>query len=219
MRPIGSRRWSRCGLRTRSAAPIRSMWWPGRPTRWTRFAARRGTTRAGQAIGAPPRGQDPLIATGRFKQRTPPDLEGLHRQAAHGPQASHQTRTWSAYARRKVIVGPVFGQMHTRQNADRELLRGLDGARGEHGLHMCQHPQELHRRRGHRDHTRERPGISSHSSLTTGSGGQRLVTSSREDYTDPGTRRSPFPSSKQWSPAYSAEDGRAPLSEFDSSGL
>lgn len=36
----------------------------------------------------------------------------------------------AAYARRKVIVEPVFGQMATLQNAKQLLLRGLDGAQG-----------------------------------------------------------------------------------------
>ena len=35
------------------------------------------------------------------------------------------------YARRTAIVEPVFGQMHTLQNAKQLLLRGLDQARGE----------------------------------------------------------------------------------------
>ena len=35
----------------------------------------------------------------------------------------------AVYARRKVIVEPVFGQMHTRQNAKQLLLRGLEQAK------------------------------------------------------------------------------------------
>jgi hypothetical protein len=35
------------------------------------------------------------------------------------------------HARRKVFVEPVFGHMHTLQNAEQLLLRGLDQARGE----------------------------------------------------------------------------------------
>ena len=37
----------------------------------------------------------------------------------------------TAYARRKVIVEPVFGQMKTIQGAGRLLLRGHDNARAE----------------------------------------------------------------------------------------
>jgi hypothetical protein len=37
----------------------------------------------------------------------------------------------AAYARRKVIVEPVFGQMKTTQGADRLLLRGQEAARSE----------------------------------------------------------------------------------------
>ncbi|RYE40665.1 MAG: hypothetical protein EOP24_40005 [Hyphomicrobiales bacterium] len=35
----------------------------------------------------------------------------------------------NAYARRKAIVEPVFGQMSTLQNAKQLLLRGLDQAK------------------------------------------------------------------------------------------
>ncbi|KAA1246656.1 hypothetical protein F0Q45_23105 [Mycobacterium simiae] len=41
------------------------------------------------------------------------------------------TKGHTIYARRKAIVEPVFGQMHTLQNAKQLLLRGLDQARGE----------------------------------------------------------------------------------------
>ena len=37
----------------------------------------------------------------------------------------------AAYARRKAIVDPVFGQITTCQDGKRLLLRGLAGARGE----------------------------------------------------------------------------------------
>ncbi len=45
----------------------------------------------------------------------------------------------AGYARRKAIVEPVFGQMHTRQNAGQVRLRGLDAAAGEHRLHALVH--------------------------------------------------------------------------------
>ncbi|HET7398753.1 MAG TPA: transposase [Intrasporangium sp.] len=55
------------------------------------------------------------------------------------------TKGRAAYARRKVIVEPVFGQMATLQNATQLLLRGLDGARGEWLLlAACHNLRKLH---------------------------------------------------------------------------
>jgi transposase len=55
----------------------------------------------------------------------------------------------ACYARRKVIVEPVFGQMATLQNAKYLLLRGLDGARGEWLLlAACHNLRKLHRNIG-----------------------------------------------------------------------
>jgi len=51
----------------------------------------------------------------------------------------------TVYARRKVIVEPVFGQMATLQNAKQLLLRGLDGAQGEWLLLAgCHNLRKLH---------------------------------------------------------------------------
>ena len=51
----------------------------------------------------------------------------------------------AVYARRKVIVEAVFGQMATLENAKQLLLRGLDGARGEWLLlAACHHLRKLH---------------------------------------------------------------------------
>jgi transposase len=51
----------------------------------------------------------------------------------------------AVYARRKVIVEPVFGQMATLQNAKQILLRGLDQARGEWLLlAACHNLRKLH---------------------------------------------------------------------------
>lgn len=51
----------------------------------------------------------------------------------------------AAYARRKVIVEPVFGQMHTLQNSKQLLLRGLEGAKGESLLlAACHNLRKLH---------------------------------------------------------------------------
>ncbi len=51
----------------------------------------------------------------------------------------------AAYARRKVIVEPVFGQIFTVQNGKQLLLRGLDGAKGEWLLlAACHNLRKLH---------------------------------------------------------------------------
>lgn len=51
----------------------------------------------------------------------------------------------AAYARRKAIVEPVFGQMATLQNAKQLLLRGLNQARGEWLLlAACHNLRKLH---------------------------------------------------------------------------
>ncbi len=51
----------------------------------------------------------------------------------------------AAYARRKVIVEPVFGQMSTIQNGKHLLLRGLEQARGEWLLlAACHNLRKLH---------------------------------------------------------------------------
>ena len=90
-------------------------------------------------------GVDALIATGRFKHNepAPPAPRGPIPKDATGKQRmGRKLRTkagQAAYARRKAIVEPVFGQMHTRQGADRVLLRGLENARGEHQLHALCH--------------------------------------------------------------------------------
>ena len=90
-------------------------------------------------------GVDALIATGRFKHNDPPP------PAPRGPIPKGATvkqkmaRKLSTkpgragYARRKAIVEPVFGQMHTRQNAGQVRLRGLAAAAGEHRLHALVH--------------------------------------------------------------------------------
>jgi transposase len=90
-------------------------------------------------------GVDPLIATGRFKHNEPPvpaPRGPVPKDATVKQRMARKLRTKAGragYARRKAIVEPVFGQMHTRQNAHRVLLRGLDAARGEHQLHVLCH--------------------------------------------------------------------------------
>lgn len=83
------------------------------------------------------RGTDPLIATGRLKhgEQVPDAPRGrIPNNATAKQRMARKLRTKkgkAAYARRKVIVEPVFGQMKTTQGADRLLLRGRDNARSE----------------------------------------------------------------------------------------
>lgn len=83
------------------------------------------------------RGTDPLIATGRLKHgETVPDAPRgrIPNNATPKQRMARKLRTKkgkAAYARRKVIVEPVFGQMKTTQGAGRLLLRGRDQARSE----------------------------------------------------------------------------------------
>lgn len=95
-------------------------------------------------------GTDFLIATGRLSHdetvpaaprgRIPKDLTPKQRMA-------RKLRTKpgrAAYARRKVIVEPVFGQIATLQGKH-VLLRGLDNARGEWKLlAACHNLRKLH---------------------------------------------------------------------------
>ncbi|MCA1700371.1 MAG: IS1182 family transposase, partial [Actinobacteria bacterium] len=81
------------------------------------------------------RGLDPHIATGKLKHgeqpprpargRMPKDISPKQRMARKLRTKSGR----SAYAKRKVIVEPVFGQMDTVQSARRLLLRGRGAAR------------------------------------------------------------------------------------------
>ena len=97
-------------------------------------------------------GTDFLIATGRLSHdetvpaaprgRIPKDLTPKQRMA-------RKLRTKpgrAAYARRKVIVEPVFGQIATLQGKH-VLLRGLDNARGEWKLLAACH--NLRKLNGH----------------------------------------------------------------------
>jgi len=88
---------------------------------------------------------DVLIATGRFKhsEPAPPAPRGPVPNGASVKQRMARKLSTKAgragYARRKAIVEPVFGQMHTRQNAGQVRLRGLEAAAGEHQLHVLVH--------------------------------------------------------------------------------
>lgn len=58
-------------------------------------------------------------------------------------------RGGTAYAKRKVIVEPVFGQMDTVQGARRLLLRGKAAARAQWRFHCAIHNLlKLHRAGG-----------------------------------------------------------------------
>ncbi len=82
-------------------------------------------------------GTDPLIATGRLAHgdQVPDAPRGrIPKDATPKQRMARKLRTKkgkAAYARRKVIVEPVFGQMKTTQGAGRLLLRGHDQARAE----------------------------------------------------------------------------------------
>ena len=51
----------------------------------------------------------------------------------------HTKKGRAAYARRKAIVEPVFGQMKVAQDAGTLRLRGLDNAQGEWTLQAFRH--------------------------------------------------------------------------------
>ena len=90
-------------------------------------------------------GSEPLIATGRLKhtEPVPPAPRGRIPQGASVKQRmARQLRTKrgrAAYARRKTIVEPVFGQLRTVQQGGQLLLRGLHAARAEWRLHCACH--------------------------------------------------------------------------------
>jgi len=96
-------------------------------------------------------GSEFFIATGRTGHDDPEPVapRGPIPKAATPKQRMARklkTKTGQAvYARRKVIVEPVFGQMHTRQNAKHLLLRGLEQAKGEWLLlAACHNLRKLH---------------------------------------------------------------------------
>jgi transposase len=82
-------------------------------------------------------GTDTFMATGRLRhdEQVPPAPRGrIPADATLKQRMARKLRTRpgrTAYARRKAIVEPVFGQIVTRQNGRRLLLRGERGARGE----------------------------------------------------------------------------------------
>ena len=90
-------------------------------------------------------GLDPFIATGRLKHSAtaaPAPRGRIPKQATAKQRMARKLRTKKgrlAYARRKTIVEPVFGQIVTVQNGRRLLLRGRDAARAEWRLHCACH--------------------------------------------------------------------------------
>jgi PAS domain-containing protein len=90
-------------------------------------------------------GLDPYIATGRFKHQEPqpPAPRGpISKDATPKQRMARKIRTKKGraiYARRKAIVEPVFGQIHTVQDGRRLLLRGLPAARAQWRFHCGIH--------------------------------------------------------------------------------
>ena len=90
-------------------------------------------------------GHDVLVATGRLKhhEQVPDAARGrIPNNLTTRQRMARRLRTKAgraAYARRKAIIEPVFGQMKVRQNARHLRLRGLDGAQGEFTLHAICH--------------------------------------------------------------------------------
>jgi len=100
-------------------------------------------------------GLDAHIATGRFKHSEPPA------PAPRGPVAKNATpkqrmarklktgKGRALYARRKAIVEPVFGQIHTVQDGRRLLLRGKHAARAQWRFQCAVHNLlKIHRNGG-----------------------------------------------------------------------
>lgn len=100
-------------------------------------------------------GTEFFIATGRTKHDAPIPTSPRGRIPTGATPKQRMARKLTtkkgraAYARRKVIVEPVFGQMGTLQDAKQLLLRGLDGAKGEWLLlAACHNLRKLHRNIG-----------------------------------------------------------------------
>lgn len=100
-------------------------------------------------------GLDPFIATGRFKHSEPPapaPRGPIPKNATPKQRMARKLKTkpgHAVYARRKAIVEPVFGQMHTVQDARRLLLRGELAARQQWRFHCAIHNLlKLHRNGG-----------------------------------------------------------------------
>ena len=95
-------------------------------------------------------GIDPLIATGRHKhgEKTPAVPRGRIPKGLTPKQRMARKLSTkkgrAAYARRKAIVEPAFGQMKVAQDAGQLRLRGLDNAQGEWTLQaLCHNVRKL----------------------------------------------------------------------------
>jgi transposase len=95
-------------------------------------------------------GIDPLIATGRQKhgEKVPAAPRGRIPKGLTPKQLMtrklHTKKGRAAYARRKAIVEPAFGQMKVAQDAGQLRLRGLDNAQGEWTLQtFCHNVRKL----------------------------------------------------------------------------
>jgi len=86
-------------------------------------------------------GFDPYMATGRQRHHDPGAPVPQEPATAQARMAAKvQTPQGKAlYARRKVIVEPVFGQIKEARGFRRFLLRGLDNIRGEWRLVCLTH--------------------------------------------------------------------------------
>jgi len=101
------------------------------------------------------RGLDPLLATGKFKHNEPPPIAPTGRIANDATPKQRMARRLktktghAAYARRKAIIEPVFGQMMTLLNARELRLRGLAAARAQWRFDCAIHNLlKLHRNGG-----------------------------------------------------------------------
>jgi hypothetical protein len=109
-------------------------------------------------------GLDPHIATGRFKHSEPqaPAPRGpIPKNATPKQLMARKLKTKNgraAYARRKTIVEPVFGQMTTTQNARQLLLRGKDAARAQWRFNCAIHNLLKLHRNGGLDRVNAQPG-------------------------------------------------------------
>ena len=93
------------------------------------------------AVAVEQSGFDPYMATGRQRHYAPeaevpaPPVTATDRMAAKVQTPEGR----AVYARRKVIVEPVFGQIKEARGFRRFLLRGLDNIRGEWRLVCLTH--------------------------------------------------------------------------------
>lgn len=92
-----------------------------------------GSDSAAAASAVEQRGCEPYMATGRQRHHAA-EAEEMEPPATAKERMAAQVRTpagQALYARRKVIVEPVFGQIKEARGFRRFLLRGLDNIRGE----------------------------------------------------------------------------------------